>query len=573
MLHHFPAIALAKRELLSGLRLKRTYALLVLTVGATFLVLAGNLAFKGRDGLSSRDVESFLQLFSQLLFWPTLLFVPALAGASLGTERQRQTLDLLRISLIRPFALVLAKSAYPVVVCLLIMAATMPLVGLLFFFAGIDWSQFALVIVFLVLSTLTCASIGVMSSSRVRRTSAALALSYLGVVAFLGAPAIAPSLSGYDFFTDLPSFFWHIENAGEVCFPPLAVARVASADLSAGQTAFAAAYQAAIAAVCLWAAVRGLRRPSKPLKVDARRPIHDPAVLDRRRKQFPFYLFDPQRSRGSIRDGRNPMYVKEMHTGLLAHATRRIRISYLVMVFSFLVSVFPAAMVYSPWDALRLVFLIVLLDALLVLVWIPGAVSLVFVKEHESGTLDLLRMTLLRPREIVLGKLFAVVPELSPLALGLLFGTLPAVLFLLFRFGGDPRAAVTSTALISCAFLLVSFLLAAALSLRYALLARSTGSALVLAYVANLVIFVLMPVTIVALIDVVPWHRLLPEPWLCISALPFPTAFYMRNWFGFPKGLEGLAYCGVNALSCTLFAVALIALSVHLYRSRIARTR
>ena len=93
----------------------------------------------------------------------------------------------------------------------------------------------------------------------------------------------------------------------------------------------------------------------------------------------------------------------------------------------------------------------------------------------------MLRMTLLRPRDMILGKLFALCVSVSPLLAAAIFSCIP-LLFLGAR-NWTMLGAGYGT-LIVCTFLSIS------LALTASLLSRRTSAALVLGYVLSLICFV-----------------------------------------------------------------------------------
>jgi hypothetical protein len=106
-------------------------------------------------------------------------------------------------------------------------------------------------------------------------------------------------------------------------------------------------------------------------------------------------------------------------------------------------------------------------------------------EEYESGALDMLRLTLLSPWDIVYGKLFAGIAVVTPLAL--LTGILNLSYWrLLFETHLNSYAMVFTgfTTLVVCVFLSQS------ISLFASIVTRGRGAGLVLSYCLNFMIFI-----------------------------------------------------------------------------------
>jgi len=479
-----PAAALVKRELLSSLRLKRTYALLALTVAmaagmAVFLFMR-----QAEVAVGAMPAMAFFSNFMGILWLASILLVPPLAAVSVCGEKQQQTFELLATSLARPSGMLLAKLVNVAGVYLFIVLATMPVAGVIFFFVGIDWNQFGLSLSSLFLKTLACASIGLLASTRIHRPMRAIAFSYVGVALFVGNPLGS-------FLPVLP-FFGGAARTVPVFLLTLApvirffVALVQVAQLPMLPAVFL--YYGILTLACLSLAWRTLRRPAKPEKVDPRKPIDNPEQLRERRRHFPFYLIDPLRRKKAIPDGRNPMLIKEQYTGLFNKGTVRVRAFYVYLIlclfFSFRLMLNVLAPRYGIAPAIAQVLFY---ETIPLLFFAPALIANTFAREYELGNMDMLRMTLLDPREIVLGKLYSAAISLLPMLLASVVCMAPAFLAL----GRSP--GVLRTLYNGYGAMLVSLSLALAAGLRAGLFCQRTPSALVAAYLADLALFLGVP--------------------------------------------------------------------------------
>jgi ABC-type transport system involved in multi-copper enzyme maturation permease subunit len=245
-------------------------------------------------------------------------------------------------------------------------------------------------------------------------------------------------------------------------------------------------YQSIFAAICFFLALRILRRPPKPAKVETRKPIDDVALLEARRKKFPFYLIDPLRRKESIEDLQNPMLVKELRWGTMGRATTLIRVfytSFIVFLIACAFVLFNTMSATTQMDYNLAILTLMMIQMCLIVTIAPTLVANALTKEHEIGNMDMLRLTLLSPREIVLGKLLAGAVCLSPLLLASFLSGLPLLFVALFFPGAF---AVLFTGYIT---LLVCALVSLSLGLLASLLTRRTGASIVLSYFLSILIF------------------------------------------------------------------------------------
>lgn len=402
MVPSFPSVALVRRELLVNLRRTRSFVCLALFVAACALVPALGWP-SGETTLQTAAVLSSL-VFSVLVtvaVGAAIVLLPGLAAASLAAEHEQNTYDLLQLTLIRSTGIVLAKLVNVLGFYLLLCVAALPVLGLVLFLVGIDWVQVARAVATVFFNALACAAIGILYGSLFRRTAHAVVYAYLGVILFyvLGIVGVLSVGRTFNVFA----------------------ARIALYGLGW-------IYFAVVTLVCLVQAARYLPRHKRtPPSLTPGKPIDDPAVLEARRKQFPFYLIDPLRRKPGIGDRSNPMLIKELRWGLITRANVAIRVFYTALVIGAAVNITVA------WPGLFLsmrhyeegIGTLILAQCCLAALAVPLLMANVFIKERESGNMDMLRMTLLTPRQIVLGKLAAGLAALAPLLLPLTLAGVP----------------------------------------------------------------------------------------------------------------------------------------------------
>jgi ABC-type transport system involved in multi-copper enzyme maturation permease subunit len=98
---------------------------------------------------------------------------PAFTAAAISSERERQTYDLLRTTLLPARALVFGKLASALSYVLLLIFAAVPLQSMAFLLSGVGWEELTIGFLLLVISAVTFASLGLYISSVARTTLAA----------------------------------------------------------------------------------------------------------------------------------------------------------------------------------------------------------------------------------------------------------------------------------------------------------------------------------------------------------------------------------------------------------------
>ncbi|CAG1012568.1 hypothetical protein ANAEL_04447 [Anaerolineales bacterium] len=125
------------------------------------------------------------RIFSAVVLLEFLLIVfigPALTSGSISSERERQTFDLLRASLLSTRELILGKLGSAVAFLLLLILAALPLQSLAFFIGGVGWEEMVISLVMLATSTLMFCTLGIYFSGIAKRTVAATVMSYASLI-------------------------------------------------------------------------------------------------------------------------------------------------------------------------------------------------------------------------------------------------------------------------------------------------------------------------------------------------------------------------------------------------------
>ena len=214
------------------------------------------------------------------------------------------------------------------------------------------------------------------------------------------------------------------------------------------------------------------RRAAMQVKVTGEKPIDDLSVLRKRRRTFPFYLVDPLRRKKAIPDRRNPMTAREVTWGIVRNASTLVRIFYLSLTFCAFGSLW--IVLFREWQEGTMVWLAVEMG--LVVFVAPALLCNAMAREYEQGNIDMIRMTLLSPRRIVMGKVAAGTLCLTPVLIAALMSCVPILIF-----GSEARLMVVKgmTTMFVCA------LVSLGLGICVSMLSNRTVTAIVLGYLAT----------------------------------------------------------------------------------------
>jgi hypothetical protein len=471
--------ALMRRDLLRSLRTFRAFLLLVVAVAIlSFIVFAGWPEEFHTLSMIARTSEELLMIFASFYFVAACIVLPAYGAAAIVQEREQNTLDMLDLTLTPRWALLIGKLLNTLGFYLLLLVAGLPPMSLLFGLVGLDLAVLGKTLVILLPTALSVAMVSLLCSIRARRSIIAFILSFLGMLCVMGVWLIPVSLAVGVLTSWDPGLEDLFLEIFPVLSPVVALVFVSSAFGSSSSFLYCAFYQTALFAFIFLAAWRMLRRPFEagtPRRSRSRRrPL-------RRLLDVLFVRVPPFKP---IADRANPMYRSEVQWSLLTRpAGRRSLFLFLSLFFVAVLLLFDFMFASDDgvmsWAMAHLA-LICLLS--------PIMSANTLTKESELGNLDMLRVTLLRPRDIVWGKTHAAFTGVCSVLAVTFLSSLLALPLVWDISRGPEILLVGFVTVVVCASLLVCFGILAS-----AVVKRST-TAVVLGYASSLVyIFLLLP--------------------------------------------------------------------------------
>ena len=186
------------KELRSRMRGRRAFITLtgyVVIISAAVSVIYA-IYLSSNSPVNSLDEQ---QIFGKVLFgavvWLELLsacfIAPALTAGGISSEREHQTYDILRTTLLSPGALVMGKFLSGLMFLLLLLLCALPLQSLAFLFGGVALEEFLIATAVLVVTATTFCATGIFFSSFVPRTLISTVLSYgFAILLVFGLPML-----------------------------------------------------------------------------------------------------------------------------------------------------------------------------------------------------------------------------------------------------------------------------------------------------------------------------------------------------------------------------------------------
>ena len=184
------------KELRSRMRGRRAFVVLTLYLfmvsGFISLIYVAAVNSGNRSGAQSRDVGRII--FSSVVGIQTflVLFVgPSFTAGSISGEKERQTFDLLRTTLLTADSFVMGKMLSALSYVLLLIFAAIPLQSIAFLLGGISFLELFLSQLILVVGAIAVAMFGLYCSAVMRSTMGASVVTFAGILfVTAGIPAL-----------------------------------------------------------------------------------------------------------------------------------------------------------------------------------------------------------------------------------------------------------------------------------------------------------------------------------------------------------------------------------------------
>ncbi len=209
-----PVIVKELRGRMRGFRAFLVLTLYLLALGGLvglvyLLALASNTPTGSADLRQSMGKIIFGLVVMQELM-AACFIAPGLTAGAISSERERQTFDLLRTTLLPARSVVLGKFMAAFFYLLLLIFAALPIQSLAFLFGGVSLEEVGIAALMLVVTAMTFCSVGLFFSSMLSRTLVSTVLAYAFAILWVfGLPFILSLFSGLlgTFFTNTSPLF------------------------------------------------------------------------------------------------------------------------------------------------------------------------------------------------------------------------------------------------------------------------------------------------------------------------------------------------------------------------------
>jgi ABC-type transport system involved in multi-copper enzyme maturation permease subunit len=255
-----PVVLKEMRSRMRGWRSLTAVSGFLILIGGTVGMIYFGFAEAGNASAGIGIRRSIGQTIFYTIFMLQLFLVgittPALTASSIAGEREHQTYDLLRTTLLSERSLVVGKLVASVSFALLLLIASIPIQSIGFIFGGVALGEVLLGTLILILTAFAFGAVGLFFSSMVRRARIAAVLTQIATTTLsIGFPIIA--LIGLSFVSAVwlpnsPVPEWLLIGIGWliVIFSPVATAIATEVILVEEQTYFF--FPAPIGGINLW---------------------------------------------------------------------------------------------------------------------------------------------------------------------------------------------------------------------------------------------------------------------------------------------------------------------------------
>ncbi|MEM7797843.1 MAG: hypothetical protein AAF633_01520 [Chloroflexota bacterium] len=179
-------------------RMRGTRAFVVLT---TYLMLVGGFVFliyllNSVNNPSSNDArfagQAVFFTVVAIQAFVVIFMAPAFTSGTISGEKERQTFELLRTTLLSPESFVIGKAISALSYVFLLLFSSIPLISIAFMIGGVSWEEVIISQALLVVGSITFAMLGLYFSSRMKTTLGATIATYLTTfIVIVGIPLVA----------------------------------------------------------------------------------------------------------------------------------------------------------------------------------------------------------------------------------------------------------------------------------------------------------------------------------------------------------------------------------------------
>ncbi len=188
----------------------------ILLLGLTVVLMLFNQIYD-RGGLINFS-NNFNQVFIAITVVQVLMIsfiVPIITAGSISLEREKQTLDILLSTNLRPISIIMGKLVTSISQVLLLIVASLPIFSFVFLFGGISLAALLHLLFFYVVISIFFGAVGVFFSVVFKKTLTSIVMTYLVMIVltvgtFIGSALYINMTRAYDYYenvTHWPLYF------------------------------------------------------------------------------------------------------------------------------------------------------------------------------------------------------------------------------------------------------------------------------------------------------------------------------------------------------------------------------
>ena len=162
-----------KEMMVSARSVKMSMAILGINALLTLVVVLVMAVTNAEAELFGYEYSDLVMIFPILAGMECIilsLIVPIMTSGSISGERERQTLDIMLTTPMKPFSIVLGKLAAVLMTVMLYIISTIPVLAIAFTLGGMDWWKLFAFIGMMLYLGIYVGSIGIYSSSQVKKS-------------------------------------------------------------------------------------------------------------------------------------------------------------------------------------------------------------------------------------------------------------------------------------------------------------------------------------------------------------------------------------------------------------------
>ncbi len=363
--------------------------------------------------VASSSGRRIFALFFGINLTLLILLVPAFAATSITFERENNTFSGLFLTLLSPFEIVLGKLTASLAMLFFLALFSIPIASVCALTGGIGVGFTLKVSSILFLAAVSYGMMGLACSASLLRSSSAIMLNYVLILLFSGAtwlPAVllGDLLPGLQGILRIVRSFSPYDALFYLIYPESYQLATGAAEEGGGLGPYGVflVFSCVLTGISLLVFVRKMLNP--PVRKAIRGGMYDGASKVRKRRlSWPFYLIDPLKRKKNIGRWANPVFVAEMRNKLFANPKFVLRTVSAIFILSLGVLLLVSAQYATEFDpdTLRVVSIVFQLGVVALLA--PSVGGGLITDEVAAGTLMSMRMTMITPLKMTIGKLKA----------------------------------------------------------------------------------------------------------------------------------------------------------------------